>query len=136
MVVQNSIKIASKARGVHIITNQIAKNISIKNGIANIFLKHTSASLAINESFDPDVPLDVEDFLNHLIPDCWSGFRHTLEGCDDMSAHMKNIFIGSSLTIPISNGKLNLGTWQGIYLLEHRDFGGSREIFITQMGET
>ncbi len=136
MVVQNSIKIASKARGVHIITNQIAKNISIKNGIANIFLKHTSASLAINESFDPDVPLDIEDFLNHLIPDCWSGFRHTLEGCDDMSAHMKNIFIGSSLTIPISNGKLNLGTWQGIYLLEHRDFGGSREIFITQMGET
>ena len=135
MVVQNSIKIASKPRGVHIITQQIANKITIKNGIANIFLKHTSASLAINESFDPDVPLDVEDFLNHLIPDCWSGFRHTLEGCDDMSAHMKNIFIGSSLTIPIVDGKLNLGTWQGIYLLEHRDFGGSREIFITQIGE-
>ncbi len=135
MVVQNSIKIASKPRGVHIITQQIANKITIKNGIANIFLKHTSASLAINESFDPDVPLDVEDFLNHLIPDCWSGFRHTLEGCDDMSAHMKNIFIGSSLTIPITNGKLNLGTWQGVYLLEHRDFGGSREIFITQIGE-
>ena len=135
MVVQNSIKIASKPRGVHIITQQIANKITIKNGIANIFLKHTSASLAINESFDPDVPLDIEDFLNHLIPDCWSGFRHTLEGCDDMSAHMKNIFIGSSLTIPITNGKLNLGTWQGVYLLEHRDFGGSREIFITQIGE-
>ena len=135
MVVQNSIKLASKPRGVHIITADIAKHISIQNGIANIFLKHTSASLAINESFDPDVPLDVEDFLNHLIPDCWSGFRHTLEGCDDMSAHMKNIFIGSSLTIPIVDGKLNLGTWQGIYLLEHRDFGGSREIFLTQIGE-
>ncbi len=135
MVKQNSIKIPSQARGVHIITQQIANKITIKNGIANIFLKHTSASLAINESFDPDVPLDVEDFLNHLIPDCWSGFRHTLEGCDDMSAHMKNIFIGSSLTIPIVDGKLNLGTWQGIYLLEHRDFGGSREIFITQIGE-
>ena len=135
MVRQNSIKIPSKARGVHIITNEISKHIKIKNGIANIFLKHTSASLALNENFDSNVPLDVEDFLNHLIPDCWSGFRHTLEGCDDMSAHMKNIFIGSSLTIPITDSKLNLGTWQGIYLLEHRNFGGSREIFITQIGE-
>ncbi len=135
MVHQSSITLPSKPRGVHIITQQIANKITIKNGIVNIFLKHTSASLAINESFDSDVPLDVEDFLNHLIPDCWSGFRHTLEGCDDMSAHMKNIFIGSSLTIPITNGKLNLGTWQGIYLLEHRDFGGSREVFITQIGE-
>ena len=135
MVKQNSIKIPSKARGVHIITNEIAKHIKIQNGIANIFLKHTSASLALNENFDSDVPLDIEDFLNHLIPDCWQGFRHTLEGCDDMSAHMKNIFIGSSLTIPITEGKLNLGTWQGIYLLEHRDFGGSREIFVTQIGE-
>ena len=119
----------------HIITNEIAKHIKIQNGIANIFLKHTSASLALNENFDSDVPLDVEDFLCHLIPDCWSGFRHTLEGCDNMSTHLKNIFIGSSLTIPISNGKLNLGTWQGIYLLEHRDFGGSREIFLTQIRE-
>lgn len=135
MVIQSSIKIPSKARGVHIITNLIQEQIKIKNGIANLFLKHTSASLALNESYDPDVRLDVEDFLNHLIPDCWSGFRHTLEGCDDMSAHMKNIFIGSSLTIPVVNGKLNLGTWQGVYLLEHRDFGGSREIFITQIGE-
>ncbi len=135
MVLQNSIKIASKPRGVHIITNEIQKAISINYGIANLFLKHTSASLAINESYDSDVRLDVEDFLNHLIPDCWSGFRHTLEGCDDMSAHMKNILIDSSLTIPITNGKLNLGTWQGVYLLEHRDYGGSREILITQIGE-
>ncbi len=135
MVLQNSIKIASKPRGVHIITSEIQKAISINYGIANLFLKHTSASLAINESYDSDVRLDVEDFLNHLIPDCWSGFRHTLEGCDDMSAHMKNILIGSSLTIPITNGKLNLGTWQGVYLLEHRDYGGSREILITQIGE-
>ena len=135
MVLQNSIKIASKPRGVHIITNEIQKAISINYGIANLFLKHTSASLAINESYDSDVRLDVEDFLNHLIPDCWSGFRHTLEGCDDMSAHMKNILIGSSLTVPITNGKLNLGTWQGVYLLEHRDYGGSREILITQIGE-
>ena len=135
MVLQNSIKIASKPRGVHIITNEIQKAISINYGIANLFLKHTSASLAINESYDSDVRLDAEDFLKHLIPDCWSGFRHTLEGCDDMSAHMKNILIGSSLTIPITNGKLNLGTWQGVYLLEHRDYGGSREILITQIGE-
>ena len=135
MVKQNSIKIPAKARGVHIITQQIGNTITIKNGIANIFLKHTSASLALNENFDSDVPLDVEDFLNHLIPDCWQDFRHVLEGCDDMSAHMKNIFIGSSLTVPVTNGRLNLGTWQGIYLLEHRDFGGNREIFLTQIGE-
>ena len=135
MVVQNSIKLSPKPRGVHIITDTVAQKIAIKNGIVNIFLKHTSASLAINESWDSDVRLDCEDFLNSLIPDCWSGFRHTLEGCDDMSAHMKNIFIGSSLTIPVRNGKLELGTWQGIYLLEHRDNAGSREIFLTQIGE-
>ncbi len=135
MVIQQSIKIPSKTRGVHIITKLVQEQIKIKNGIANLFLKHTSASLALNENCDPDVRLDAEDFLNHLIPDCWRGFRHTLEGCDDMSAHMKNIFIGSSLTIPVAGGKLNLGTWQGIYLLEHRDFSGSREVFITQIGE-
>jgi len=135
MVVQNSIKLPPYPRGVHIITEIVAKKVAIKNGLLNIFLKHTSASLAINESWDSDVRLDCEDFLNSLIPDCWSGFRHTLEGCDDMSAHMKNIFIGSSLTIPVKDGKLELGTWQGIYLLEHRDSTGSREVFLTQIGE-
>ncbi len=135
MVIQSSIKLAPYPRGVHIITKEIEKEIKIDSGIVNIFLKHTSASLAINENYDPSVRVDVENFLKSLIPDGWSGFTHTLEGADDMAAHMKNIFIGSSLTIPIQNGSLALGTWQGVYLLEHRDYGGSREILITQIGE-
>jgi secondary thiamine-phosphate synthase enzyme len=135
MVVQSSLTLAPLPRGVHIITSEIARKITIKNGIVNLFLQHTSASLAINENYDKDVRLDIEDFLQSLIPDCWHGFRHTLEGCDDMSAHMKNIFIGSSLTIPVQNGSLALGTWQGIYLLEHRESAGSREIFLTEIGE-
>jgi len=134
-MLQSSITIPPIKRGVELITHLIEPHIKIETGIVNIFLQHTSASLAINENFEKDVRLDVEDFLNSLIPDCWSGFRHTSEGCDDMSAHMKNIFIGSYLTIPIKNGKLALGTWQGIYLLEHRDYGGKRNIIITQIGE-
>ena len=135
MVLQSSIKLAPYPRGVHLITSHIEKEIKISSGIANIFLKHTSASLAINENYDPSVRVDVETFLRSLIPDGWSGFTHTLEGADDMAAHMKNILIGSSLTIPIQNNSLALGTWQGIYLLEHRNYGGRREILITQIGE-
>ena len=135
MVYQSSIKFTSLNRGVHLITEFIEEKITIKRGLVNLFLKHTSASLAINENYDPSVRVDIETFLNHLIPDGWSGFTHTLEGPDDMSAHMKNILIGSSLSIPITNGSLALGTWQGVYLLEHRDFSSSREILITQIGE-
>jgi secondary thiamine-phosphate synthase enzyme len=98
-------------------------------------LQHTSCSLAINENYDPSVRGDIESFLNSLIPDGWRGFKHTLEGADDMPAHMKNIFIGSTLCIPIKNSSLALGTWQGIYLLEHRDYGTSRDILLTQIGE-
>jgi len=123
-------------RGVHLVTRQIETEIrGIETGIAHLFLQHSSASLALNENYDPDVRRDVESFLRSLIPDGWSGFTHTLEGPDDMPAHMKNILIGSSLTIPITDGRLNLGTWQGIYLLEHREHGGSRNIVITLIGE-
>lgn len=123
-------------RGVHLITKAIQSEIrGIETGIAHLFLQHTSASLALNENYDPDVRRDVETFLRSLIPDGWSGFRHTLEGPDDMPAHMKNILIGSSLTLPVTNGRLNLGTWQGIYLLEHREHAGSRRIVLTLMGE-
>ncbi len=132
---QSSITLPPKRRGVYLVTDKIESKIAINSGILNIFLKHTSASLAINESYDSSVRVDVESFLNSLIPDGWRGFTHTLEGDDDMSAHMKNIFVGSSLTIPIVNGKLALGTWQGVYFLEHRDFANSREILITQIGE-
>jgi len=134
-VKQNSLTLPPFNRGVYLITDKIDNLLTIDSGIVNIFLKHTSASLAINENYDPSVRSDIESFLSSLIPDGWSGFTHTLEGADDMPAHMKNIFIGSSLTIPIQNGKLALGTWQGIYLLEHRDYGGSRELLITEIGE-
>lgn len=134
-MLKRDIYITAPNRGVYLITDKISQAIDgIKDGIVNIFLKHTSASLAINENYDPTVRGDIETFLNSLIPDCWEGFRHTLEGCDDMSAHMKNIFIGSSLTIPITNGKLDMGIWQGIYLLEHRDNPSKREISITVIG--
>ena len=135
-VLKKSIYISAPDRGVYLISSEIEREIEgISDGIANIFLKHTSASLAINENYDPAVRSDIESFLRSLIPDCWDGFKHTLEGCDDMPAHMKNILIGSSLTIPVMNGKLDMGIWQGIYLLEHRKSSSKREIVITIIGE-
>jgi len=134
---QFNISLAPKKRGVHLVTNEILKqiNITISRGLMHIFIKHTSASLAINENADSSVRFDSENFLNYLIPDNYPNFTHTLEGADDMPAHIKNILIGSSITIPISNSYLNLGTWQGIYLLEHRNYGGSRNLVITIIGE-
>ena len=136
MTLQRTITLQPMPRGVHLVTRQIETEIrGIETGITHLFLQHSSASLALNENYDPDVRRDVESFLRSLIPDGWSGFTHTLEGPDDMPAHMKNILIGSSLTLPITDGRLNLGTWQGIYLLEHREHGGSRNIVITLIGE-
>ncbi len=136
MILRKTISLPEMSRGVHLITREISSHIhGIETGMVNIFLKHSSASLAINENYDPDVRNDIENFLKNLIPDGWYGFKHTIEGEDDMPAHMKNILIGSSLTIPITGGRLDLGTWQGIYLLEHRVSGGSREIVITLFGE-
>jgi len=137
LITQKELILPPKDRGVYIITPQIASVVDgvVQKGIANIFLKHTSASLAINENYDPAVRVDIESFIRSLIPDCWDKFTHTLEGCDDMPGHMKNILIGSSLTVPIKNFKLSLGVWQGIYLLEHRVRGSQREILITVIGE-
>ena len=135
-VLKRDIYITAPGRGVYLISKEIERAVDgVSDGIVNIFLKHTSASLAINENYDPTVRSDIESFLRSLIPDCWEGFRHTLEGCDDMPAHMKNILIGSSLTIPIRDGVLDMGIWQGIYLLEHREMPGRREISITIIGE-
>ena len=136
MTLQRVLPLPPLSRGVHLITPRIEPEIrGIETGIAHIFLRHSSASLALNENYDPDVRRDVEQFLRSLVPDCWEGFTHTLEGCDDMPAHMKNVLIGSSLTIPVTDGRLALGTWQGIYLLEHREHGGSRQIVITLLGD-
>jgi secondary thiamine-phosphate synthase enzyme len=104
-------------------------------GIALIFLQHTSASLTLNENADPDVRQDLETFFNHLVPENFPAFEHTLEGSDDMPAHIKSSLLGASLTIPIRKGRFALGTWQGIYLNEHRDYGGKRRILITLLGE-
>lgn len=101
---------------------------SVSAGLLNLFLQHTSASLAINENADPTVRTDLESFVNRLIPDGADWLEHDTEGDDDMPAHIKAVLIGPSISIPISNGKLALGTWQGIYLCEHRDSGGSRTI--------
>ncbi len=133
---QFEITLKPRSRGFHLITDEIESQLPfIKKGIAHIFLKHTSASLSLNENADFSVRVDAENFFNHLIPDGNSLFTHTLEGADDMPAHIKNMILGSSLTLPISEGRFNLGTWQGIYLCEHRNYGGSRKVVITIIGE-
>lgn len=138
MIIQKEITLKPKPRGFHLITNEILNNLpelkDIKNGIANIFIKHTSASLTINENADPTVRTDMETYFNKIVPENANYFEHTLEGSDDMTSHIKATLIGSSLSIPITNGKLNLGTWQGIYLCEHRNYGGPRKIVITIFG--
>lgn len=100
----------------------------------NIFIKHTSASLAINENADPTVRADFESHFNQMVPENARYYQHTFEGPDDMPAHIKAALLGSSLNIPVSRGKMNLGTWQGIYLCEHRDYGGARKIILTAYG--
>ena len=135
-IIQRRLSLPPMKRGVHLVTDHIETAAGeIDTGIAHIFLQHSSASLALNENCDPDVRRDTESFLRSLVPDCWKGFSHMLEGCDDMSAHMKNILIGSSLTIPVRQGRFALGNWQGIYLLEHRENGGSRKIIVTLIGD-
>ncbi len=133
---QRKITIKCKSRGLHQITDEILNSIDlsgIKIGILNIFLKHTSASLTINENFSPEVGEDMEDISSLLVPD-GKGYRHSLEGEDDMPAHFKSSMFGVSLNIPITDERLQLGTWQGIFLCEHRDNPAYREIIITLYG--
>lgn len=133
MIDQLEITLPSFKRGYHIITDLITnklKNLPEK-GLINIFIKHTSAAITINENADPSVLVDFENFTNKLIPDGDSSFSHTMEGSDDMPAHIKSSTYGQSLTIPVTNYSLNLGTWQGIYLCEFRNNGGNRKLVIT-----
>jgi secondary thiamine-phosphate synthase enzyme len=135
---QNEILLSAKPRGFHIITNEILKSIpEIKNfskGMANVFIKHTSASLTINENADPDVRTDFETHFNFMIPENSPHYLHTAEGPDDMTSHIKSSILGCSLNIPVTNGRFNLGIWQGIYLCEHRNHGGNRKIVVTVFG--
>ncbi len=139
MTIQKEITLQPKQRGFHIITrellNQVPEIEKIKTGIANIFIKHTSASLTINENVSSDVLRDMERHYNKFIPENEPYYEHNYEGDDDMPAHIKSSTLGASLSIPITDGRLNLGTWQGIVLGEHRDYGGPRKIVITIIGE-
>lgn len=133
MVEQFEIKLPAFRRGYHLITDLIERQLPRlpEKGLLNILLLHTSAGISLNENADPSVRVDFETFMNKLIPENHPGFVHTLEGSDDMPAHLKSSLIGASLTIPISNHQLNLGTWQGIYLCEFRNFGGQRRLAVT-----
>lgn len=139
MWIQKEIKLAPKSRGYHIITDEILSEIpeikNIKTGLAHIFIQHTSAALTINENADPSVRRDFESHFNRTVPEDTSLYEHTLEGTDDMTSHIKSSLLGSSVSIPITNGRFNLGTWQGVYLCEHRNRGGSRKLVITLNGE-
>ncbi|MFH1194732.1 MAG: secondary thiamine-phosphate synthase enzyme YjbQ [bacterium] len=139
MWLQKEITLKPRKRGFHIITHEIESQLpelkNIKTGIANIFIQHTSASLTINENVSPDVRIDMESYFNKMVPENAPYYEHTLEGADDMPAHIKSSILGQSLTIPVTNGQFNLGTWQGIYLCEHRNYGGTRKIIITINGE-
>ena len=135
---QKKIQLKGYPRGFHIITKQIAEALpeikKITQGMLHVFIKHTSAGLTINENADPTVRVDFESHFNKMIPENEPYYQHTLEGPDDMPAHIKSSLLGNSVNVPISNGKLNLGTWQGIYLCEHRNNGGVRKIVISAFG--
>ena len=135
---QKEITLNSYARGFHIIDAEIETSIpemkNISKGILHIFIKHTSASIVINENADSSVRNDMENYFNKIVPENESYFTHTHEGTDDMPAHIKSSMLGSGVTIPVSGGKLNIGTWQGIYLCEHRNRAQSRKIILTLIG--
>lgn len=138
-VLQKQITLSAKERGFHLVTNEILEKIpdlkSISSGIAHIFIQHTSAGLTINENADPSVRRDFETHFNRMVPEDTSLFEHTLEGSDDMTSHLKSSILGHSVSVPITEGRFNLGTWQGIYLCEHRNRGGRRNLVITAFGE-
>jgi len=132
MMQQTTITLPPFSRGFHLITDLIASNIDLpETGVLHIFIQHTSAGLTINENADPTVQSDLEESFNHLVREDEPFYQHTYEGSDDMPAHIKSTIVGSSVTVPITNGKLNLGTWQGIYLCEFRNQGGSRKLVLT-----
>ena len=137
---QRDIVLAPRPRGFHLITGEVLGQTPeiarIAIGLAHFFIRHTSASLALNENADPDVRRDMEAYFDRAVPENAPYFRHTLEGPDDMPAHIKAVMIGSGLSLPVRHGRLHLGTWQGLYLCEHRNHGGPRRLTVTLHGET
>ncbi|MEI8643477.1 secondary thiamine-phosphate synthase enzyme YjbQ [Pseudoalteromonas sp. Hal040] len=136
---QKTIQLKPRSRGFHIIDDELLRQLpeitQYRVGLLHLFIQHTSASLTINENADPTVRMDMESHFNHFVPERQSYYRHDYEGDDDMPAHIKSSILGAELTIPINQGRLMLGTWQGIYLGEHRDHGGSRRIVATIQGQ-
>lgn len=136
---QKEITLQARPRGFHLITREVVDQLPelhlVRLGLMHVFIKHSSASLTINENADPTVRADFESFFSRLVPENEPYYQHTLEGSDDMPAHLKASVLGSSVSIPITNGQLNLGTWQGIYLCEHRNHGGPRKLVVTIQGQ-
>ncbi|WP_199590160.1 secondary thiamine-phosphate synthase enzyme YjbQ [Bremerella cremea] len=136
--IQKEITVRARRRGFHLITREVLAELpdlgGIRVGMLHVFIKHTSASLGINENADPDVPVDLEMAFSKIVPESFP-YIHTMEGPDDMPAHIKAAMLGSSVTVPITEGRLNLGTWQGIYLCEHRNHASGRRLVLTIQGE-
>jgi secondary thiamine-phosphate synthase enzyme len=140
MWIQKRIELTARPRGFHLVTREIVDGVpeleSLHVGLATVFMQHTSASLTLNENASPDVRRDFGAWFDRAVPDGADFFAHTLEGPDDMPAHIKASLTGSSLVLPVASGRLALGTWQGIYLCEHRDHGGARNVVVTAFGES
>ncbi|QFP78083.1 secondary thiamine-phosphate synthase enzyme YjbQ [Deinococcus sp. AJ005] len=136
---QRDLTLKPHPRGFHLITREVVSALpelaGIRVGLLHVFIQHTSASLTVSENASPDVRRDFERYFNHAVPDGWASFEHTLEGDDDMAAHIKASVLGAGLSLPVRDGRLALGTWQGVYLCEHRDHGGARRLVLTLMGE-
>lgn len=139
MWIQKEFELKARPRGFHLITEEIVRQVPelsrLRAGIMNVFLKHTSAALTINENADLSVRADFESYFNKLVPEDEPYYTHTYEGSDDLPAHFKSSILGCSLTVPITQGTLNTGTWQGIYLCEHRNHGGPRTLVVTVQGD-
>lgn len=137
--IQKEIRLRARRRGYHLVTEDIMRDLpelsEIQVGVMQVFICHTSASLTLNENADPTVRADFESHMNVMVPEDAPYYKHTMEGPDDMPAHIKASLMGSSLTLPITEGRLNLGTWQGIYLCEHRDHASGRRVVVTVFGE-
>ena len=138
-IIQKEIQLKEKSRGFHLITEEVENNLTeikeIRQGVLKVFIKHTSAGLTINENADPTVRHDFEEHFNRMVPENAPYYQHTYEGADDMPAHIKASLMGPSIQIPVSEGSFAFGTWQGIYLCEHRNFGGPRKVVVTIWGE-
>ena len=138
--IQKKVVLRPKPRGFHLVTGELLEHLpelhSLRVGLAHFFIQHTSASLSLNENADPSVRTDMEAHFNKIVPENAPYFEHIYEGADDMPAHIKAVMIGPSLSLPITDGRLNLGTWQGIYLCEHRNRGGARKVVVTMWGST